>query len=213
MDIEGTTTRISFVKDVLFPYAHRKMHEYLLKNTENLIVVDLLKSFNGNVEAASEHMKQLIEKDIKDPILKQLQGHIWKEGYDCGELIAHIYPDVLPALQKWKTAGLQLGIYSSGSVVAQKLLFGHTEYGDLNTMLSTYYDLGVGKKIEPDSYRNIVADLKLEGSEVVFLSDIGTELDAARAVGLKTYQLFREIPIKSSGHNCVKSFEEIIFEK
>lgn len=207
-DIEGTTTRISFVKDVLFPFAYKKLDSFFSKNAEQELVAKILAKFDSTYEAV-KHFQDLIEKDVKDPDLKSLQGLIWKEGYDSGELVAHLYPDVLPVWKKWKEQGIDLGIYSSGSVPAQKLLFGHTEYGDLNPMISRYFDLNVGKKFEANSYQAILSELGLKGSEVIFLSDIEAELDAAAGHEIKTYRLFREVPLEASKHESITSFEQV----
>ena len=208
-DIEGTTTRISFVHDVLFPYAYKKLPEFLITNKDLPICTRVINQFDGDVEAATAHFRKLIDDDVKDSELKNLQGHIWSEGYAKGELKAHIYPDVLPAFKKWKNEGLKIGIYSSGSVKAQKLLFGYTEQGDLNPMIDCNFDLDVGKKIEQESYETIIEQVDINPSEIIFLSDVEAELDAAATVGIKTYRLFRECDKTPSDHPSIIDFTEI----
>ena len=207
MDVEGTTTDIRFVKDKLFPYAFDKMSSFVHNNfaqmseaQENLGV--------ATPNELADILKNWISQDKKEPQLKAVQGEIWKEGYENGELKGHVYPEVLRNWQKWKEQGIDLGIYSSGSVAAQKLLYAHSLEGDLTPMLSAHFDLKVGKKFETTSYENIVKELGLPPEEILFLSDIEAELDAARAAGLKTTRVFRD-GAEDSAHPWIKNFDEI----
>lgn len=209
MDVEGTTTDIRFVKNELFPYAFEKMGAFVAKNfaqlseaQENLGV--------ASPSELSDILRNWITEDKKEPQLKSIQGKIWLEGYENGELKGHVYDEVPEALKRWREQGLDLGIYSSGSVAAQKLLYKHSVAGDLTPLLSAHFDLGVGKKFEETSYRNIVEELGLKPEEVLFLSDIEAELDAASAVGLKTTRLFRD-DTEASKHLSVSNFDEIDF--
>lgn len=207
MDVEGTVTDIRFVKQKLFPYAYERMSGFVARNFAQL------SESRENLGAATPQemaaiLKRYIDEDKKEPSLKLVQGKIWKEGYESGELKGHVYPDVAPAWRKWRGQGVELGIYSSGSVQAQKLLFAHSVEGDLTPLLSRHFDLGVGKKREASSYENILGQLDKDGSETLFLSDVEEELDAAQAAGLKTGRLFRDEK-GSSKHPAFETLEEI----
>lgn len=219
MDVEGTTTSISFVHDVLFPYSSERLRTYINSHFDSTPVQEaLLETFNTAFEEEKlilnhngliEKLLSWIKTDRKHSALKKLQGLIWKEGYQSGELKGHVYEDVPAALKRWKEAGVKLGIYSSGSVVAQKDLFGFSIYGDLNTYFSNNFDTSVGHKRESVSYKNILAELKLEANDVLFLSDIAEELDAAKAVGIHTIQLVRLDEVPNAGHQQEKNFNDI----
>lgn len=207
MDVEGTTTDIRFVKDRLFPYAFEKMDEFIEKNFTTL------SKSKEEIGAQSpgemiETLKGWISEDKKEPVLKAIQGDIWKEGYANGELKGHIYPEVKKCLENWKSNGIDLGIYSSGSVAAQKLLYANSTAGDLTPLLSRHFDLAVGKKFEKQSYEKIVSELGINPENILFLSDIEAELDAAKAVGLKTARLFRDEK-EDTKHPSVESFDQI----
>lgn len=211
MDVEGTTTDIRFVKEKLFPYAYEKMGTFVREHFDKM--TDARHALGASAPSELESaFKKFIDEDRKDPHLKEVQGKIWKEGYASGELKGHVYPDVPEALRKWKEAGIVLGVYSSGSVAAQKLLYAHSSFGDLTGLLSKHFDLAAGGKKERQSYQNILKDLEndlgLGPESVLFLSDIEEELDAARAAGMKTGRLFRD-EAQASSHPSFKSFEEI----
>ena len=218
-DIEGTTTDINFVHKILFPYAFENLPDFVRANLQDSAVVTALDQTRQTlleeglpVESTEDLINGLlswITADRKHPALKQLQGLIWKVGYDSGGFKGHVYPDVVPALERWKQQGIPMGIYSSGSVGAQKLLFGHSEYGDLNGFFSENFDTAVGHKREVQSYQNIATQLNLVPSEILFLSDIEEELDAAQAAGMQCLQLLRPGTIPSMRHAGVGSFEEI----
>jgi len=218
-DIEGTTTDINFVHKVLFPYAAENLPAFVHANTSDPAVADALEQTKKTLieeNLPAENLDDLIngllswiEADRKHPALKNLQGLIWKEGYESGGFKGHVYPDVVPALERLKQAGYGLGIYSSGSVAAQKLLFGNSEYGNLNAFFSHYFDTNVGHKREVGSYQNIATQLGLPPGEILFLSDVQEELDAAQAAGMRCLQLLRLGTLPSLRHAGVGTFAEI----
>jgi len=215
-DIEGTTTSLSFVKDVLFPYARSHLAGYVQSHAQQSAVKALLDDVCTTVGKAltqEEIIAQLLvwlDNDEKITPLKSLQGLIWLDGYQQGAFTGHIYPDVPLAFRAWKAAGLELYIYSSGSVQAQMLLFGHTSYGDLTPLLSGYFDTHIGGKREPASYQAIADQIGLPAPCVLFLSDIKEELDAAQAAGFATLCLCREgVLADVPGHKVVGSFAGI----
>lgn len=207
MDVEGTTTAIRFVKDRLFPYAYEKMDDFIHNNFAQICEAGENLGVATPGELADIY-KNWIKEDKKEPQLKALQGKIWKKGYANRELKGHVYPDVLPAWKKWKDLGTELAIYSSGSVEAQKLLYSHSEQGDLSSMLSAHFDLGVGKKFERQSYERISSALGAPPQDILFLSDVEKELEAARDAGLKTVRVFRD-ELEESAHPFVKTFAQI----
>lgn len=214
MDVEGTTTSINFVHQVLFPYAKLNLLNFLDKYEElcleELAQVSLEANQKLTNTQAAKILETYIEQDIKHTALKSLQGKIWKIGYESGEIKGHVYNDVLPAFKKWKSDGITLGIYSSGSVLAQKLIFGHSEAGDLTHYLSNHFDTNIGHKREVQSYINIAHKLGLNPSEVLFLSDIAEECEAAQKAGLQVSQLIRDDEtIKDERFIGYKNFLEI----
>ncbi|MDD4973770.1 MAG: acireductone synthase [Bacteriovorax sp.] len=221
MDIEGTTTSISFVHDILFPYSKDRIASYIKLHRNEETIKDILvetkktvaeeKKIQIDDEQSIAQLIEWIRIDRKHPSLKKIQGLIWSEGYNSGELKGHVYQDVPVALEKWKNANISLGIYSSGSVEAQKVLFGYSIYGDLNHFISNNFDTSIGHKRDENSYLNISKELKLDPKEILFLSDISEELDAAKKAGLKTIQLVRLEDVPYTGHDQVKTFEDIRF--
>jgi len=220
-DIEGTTTSISFVHDVLFPYSQSRIKDFVLRNFNSPDVLEALtqtretaksedKKENISNEEACEYLLKWIREDRKHPALKALQGHIWQEGYEKGEVLAHVYPDVLPALKKWKEQGHGIGVYSSGSVKAQHLLFKFSDAGNLLPYFAHHFDTKVGHKREVSSYIEISKTLGLSPSSILFLSDIKEELDAARAAGMRTTQLVRQDDVILGDHPTAKTFAEIV---
>jgi len=215
MDIEGTTSSISFVKDVLFPYAREQMADFVGSHGGDAEVRGLLDDVGAvcgqhlDDGQAVEALVRWIDEDRKLTPLKSLQGLIWEAGYRNGDFHGHVYAEVPRKLHEWKERGLTLYVYSSGSVHAQKLLFGHTEYGDLTLLFSGFFDTHVGAKQEADAYRKIAAQIEFPAHEILFLSDIGAELDAARAAGLKTCQLLREGAVASPDHPHALDFDEV----
>ena len=222
LDIEGTTTPISFVHDVLFSYARTHLRDYLTKHLDDADVradVQLLRdeaevSLGGDIESIVAHVNLLIDLDRKSTGLKSLQGKIWHEGYASGTLRAQVYADVAPALARWRVAGLNVSIFSSGSVLAQQLLFAHTEAGDLTPFINHYFDTTIGKKGETESYRRIAETLSLPASEMLFVSDVVTELAAARDAGMTVVLSLRpgNQPQNSADqYPTIESFDELRF--
>lgn len=188
LDIEGTTSSISFVADELFPYARRHLAEFVAADPE--AAAPILAQVPGDDPVAT--LIQWIDEDRKETPLKTLQGLIWARGYADGELKGHVYPDTPEALARWTTAGIRVYIYSSGSIAAQKLIFGHSIAGDLTGFLSGYFDTTTGPKRDSDSYTKIVDALDLAPSELLFVSDMVAEVDAAREAGLQALLIDRE---------------------
>ena len=217
-DIEGTTSSISFVKDVLFPYARKRLPAFVETHTDDPEVQHWLHEAAkeaGLVSATREEVIDLligwIDADRKSTALKALQGMIWAAGYADGEYRAHVYPEVPARLRAWRDAGTRLYVYSSGSVAAQKLLFGHTDAGDLTPLFSGYFDTETGAKRDARSYQRIAEAIGMPASEILFLSDITEELDAARTAGMQTTLLARapgQCP-EGSAHRCVASFDAV----
>lgn len=197
-DIEGTTSSIDFVHQTLFPYAKKHLRAYLKAHADRTEIQQLIDEVEAieraelSVEGAADVLERWIAEDRKLTPLKQLQGMIWAQGYAAGELKGHVYADTPDALRRWHAQGLKLYVYSSGSVEAQKLIFGHTEYGDLTPLFSGYFDTRIGAKREAESYRAILEQTGFSGAEMLFLSDVGEELDAARSAGMQTLQLIRD---------------------
>ena len=203
LDIEGTTTPIAFVHDVLFSYARDHVKPFLKDNSDTEEVradIELLRKehaedvsanrkppvLDSTVESIATYVEWLIGCDRKSTGLKSLQGKIWRQGYLDGSLKSQVFDDVAPAMKRWHEAGLNVSIFSSGSVLAQQLLFAHTNAGDLTGFIDNYFDTNVGKKTDADSYRRIAADLGINAQEIVFISDVVGELEAAKQAGMKT---------------------------
>jgi len=201
LDIEGTTTPIDFVHKILFPFARERVRDYLNQNWASPeLEADLVKLRDEHEHDVRQGFKPpeiesdrmvayiywLIDQDRKSTPLKSLQGKIWEEGYMTGELIAPVYDDVTPALERWGKENKLICIYSSGSIPAQRLLFSHTTRGDLTKYIFRYFDTTIGSKVETTSYLRIAEELQLPPVEIVFISDVIAELDAARSAGLRT---------------------------
>lgn len=221
LDIEGTTSSISFVYDVMFPFVRRELDAYLRSHWAEPALAaacDAIARDAGNLSLASSleqvnaEVLRLMDGDVKSTGLKQLQGLIWEAGFKSGEMKAHVYDDVPPALTAWNTTGLDVRIYSSGSVQAQKLFFGHTIVGNLLPLFRGHYDTTTGPKKEPASYAAIAAAFALPPQEILFLSDVPAELDAAKVAGMQTGLVLRpgNAAIKPGhGHPEIRSFAEI----
>lgn len=214
-DIEGTTSAVSFVFDVLFPYAARHLPGFVSEHAAEPAVaeqVEAVRRESGEPEASVERVVAIllewIAEDRKATPLKALQGMVWEQGYRAGQLKGHVYPDAVEALRRWHAEGYRLYVYSSGSIQAQKLIFGCSEAGDLSPLFSGYFDTTSGPKREAGSYRRIVEAIGLPAEEVLFLSDVVQELDAAREAGLPTIGLAREGG-ELAGHPTVASFAVI----
>lgn len=210
MDIEGTTSDIAFVKNVLFPYSAREMRNFISSNKHNSEVRACVKETGKTSDdEAVEQFLEWIRNDVKHPALKTIQGKIWDKGFRSNVYKAHLYEDVLPAWKLWKEQNLRLGIYSSGSVAAQKLFFEFNEKGNLMSYLENFFDLEMGGKRDVSSYQKIAKRLELPATEIVFLSDIVEELDAARDAGCKTVHILRPGTAEQTKHPVAKGFNEI----
>lgn len=214
-DIEGTTTDIGFVHRVLFPYAARRLPAYVAAHRDEpalqalLVEVAAASGQPATSEAAVvDQLLEWIKLDLKMTPLKTLQGWIWREGYQRGDFTGHVYPDAAVCLRRWSAAGLRLYVYSSGSEEAQRLLFGHSNHGDLTPLFGGYFDTRVGAKREAESYRRIVEAIGIAADRTLFLSDIESELDAARAAGLETCLLARGGGL-TSDHPIAADFHHI----
>lgn len=215
-DIEGTTSSIAFVKEVLFPYAAEHMRSFLRRHWEDEKVDEQIQALRRDTgepvaspEEADSILQQWIREDRKATPLKALQGLLWRAGYENGDYQAHIYPDAVHQLRRWHERGLKLYVYSSGSVAAQKLFFGYSEAGDLRPLFSGYFDTRTGHKQETDSYRRIAELIGLPAGEILFLSDVAGELDAAREAGMKTILLDRDGNAPPCSHRTVRNFSAI----
>jgi enolase-phosphatase E1 len=234
LDIEGTTTPVDFVTRVLFPYAREHVRDFLIRHapTDRSIhdELDVLYSEHQTderagpspppwrkdspaavLDSAAAYVHWLMDRDRKSTALKALQGRIWEEGYQAGHLRGQVYADVPRAFARWRAQGRDVAIFSSGSVLAQKLLFSRSEAGDLMPFLRAYFDTTTGAKGDAESYRKIARALGEEPQAVLFLSDVTAELDAARAAGMATGLCVREGGVPAStDHRMVRSFDEVL---
>ncbi|MFA5682984.1 MAG: acireductone synthase [Lysobacteraceae bacterium] len=218
-DIEGTTSSIGFVKDVLFPYARRTLPAFVQKHRDDPEVRHWLDRAALEIGGATSDsavvaiLQQWIDEDRKDTALKALQGLIWQQGYAGDDFRAHIYADAAEALTRWDAQGHELYVYSSGSAPAQKLFFGHTEAGNLLHLFSGFFDTEIGPKRQADSYRGIVERIGTAPADILFLSDVIEELDAAREAGLRTCLVDRREdypqPRDANGHHRVERFDQL----
>jgi enolase-phosphatase E1 len=215
-DIEGTTSSLSFVKDVLFPYARERLAAYVARHAREAAVAQLLadaRAVIGDKPTDNEVIAQMlrwIDEDRKITPLKALQGLVWEDGYRQGDFRGHVYEDAVRHLRAWHARGLRLYVYSSGSVLAQKLLFGHTAYGDLTPLFAGFFDTAIGGKREAASYRAIAASVALPAESIMFLSDVKEELDAGRTAGMQTRWLVREGSLDANpAHRQARSFDEL----
>jgi enolase-phosphatase E1 len=206
LDIEGTTTHLDFVYKVLFPFARAHVRQFLAEYAESgdgrecLNLLQLQHEADQRqglvpppaewrppkLDAVVQYVNWLMDRDSKDRGLKLLQGKIWEHGYASGELQSHVFSDVPVALQRWRNQQKEICIFSSGSVLAQQQLFANTVAGDLTGFIAHYFDTSVGGKREPLSYTKIADVLKSKPQEIVFLSDVSEELDAAQQAGMET---------------------------
>jgi len=217
-DIEGTTTDIHFVHKVLFPYSENRMRDFILLHKDDPKISEAIKNVQDTV--LKEEQKKLtldeiihkliawIHSDRKHSALKEIQGHIWDLGYSKNDFKGHVYEDVHPFFRNILNRGKKIAIYSSGSVHAQKLIFGYSEAGDLTPLISYYFDTKIGGKRESASYSNIAHAVKLSPTEIHFFSDIPEELSAAQSAGFKVTQVLRP-GTKSSSFPSIESFEEL----
>jgi enolase-phosphatase E1 len=233
LDIEGTTSSVSFVYDVMFPFVRRELQRYLQSHWNDSDLQLACDQIAQDVSHASldewaraaaagdsaarqslvaTEVTRLMDGDVKATGLKQLQGLIWEDGFRSGELRAHVYDDVPPALQAWRARGIDVRIYSSGSIQAQKLFFGHTIAGDLLPLLSGHYDTTTGPKKEAGSYAQIASAFGMRPAEILFVSDVVAELDAARTAGMQTALALRAGNAAAAAgheHRELRSFAEV----
>jgi enolase-phosphatase E1 len=233
LDIEGTTTPIDFVFETLFPYARTRLNQFLMEHGNQANVLEDIEALRDQhasdtaknlhpprwmdgsplleLGSAAAYAVWLIDRDSKCSALKSLQGKIWQEGYRKGELRGEVYPDVPTALVRWRREEKVIAIFSSGSVLAQKLLFSSAAAGDLTKYLHAYFDTTTGAKNAPQSYAQIARTLKVEPAAVLFVSDVEKELEAAKAAGMLTALCVRgKFTGQPAGtHRVIHSFEEI----
>jgi enolase-phosphatase E1 len=223
LDIEGTTTPIDFVHKTLFPYARARMAGFVQQNLAELkFEISQLEGEASNdgeyknelrtdsANSVADYLIYLVDNDRKSTPLKSIQGTIWQAGYENGDLVSTVYDDVPKAFERWKGDGKTIAIYSSGSVLAQQLIFKYSDHGDLTRFIDRYFDTNIGHKREPDSYTKIAAELELAAAEILFVSDISAELDAAAASGYQTALAIRQGTEKeeaTSSHISVASFD------
>ncbi|MDC0663878.1 acireductone synthase [Marinobacter sp. SS21] len=216
-DIEGTTSSISFVHEVLFPYSAEHLEVFVREGHEDNLDIreqlDAVAATSGvsvkDIDGLIAVLQRWIREDRKETALKALQGMLWEQGYERGDFRGHVYDDAARYLKLWSERGLRLYVYSSGSVKAQKLIFGFSEAGDLTPCFSGYFDTRMGAKREPDSYHNIVAELGVAPETVLFLSDVEAELEAAEAAGLRTAWLVRDGSHPESERKVMRTFEDV----
>lgn len=218
-DIEGTTSSIAFVHEVLFPYSRARLAEYIAAHAaepEVAAILDAVRAEAGapdlDIAGCTALLLEWHDADRKIGPLKALQGLIWAKGYAEGALEGHVYPDAAAGLRRWHAGGIALYVYSSGSVAAQKLIFGHTAYGDLTPLFSGYFDTGVGGKKEAASYAAIAAAIGAAPGEILFLSDVEAELAAAATVGMQVTLLARYTVPAHSEYPMVQNFDVILPE-
>lgn len=230
LDVEGTTSSVQYVYDVLFPYAREALPGFLSRDWSRADVVAAREQVARDAGVPSfavwlamrsgrdphgelvRHLHRLMSLDSKSTGLKELQGLVWRDGYAAGALRSHVFADVGPAMERWTKAGIDVRIYSSGSAEAQRVFFAHSEQGDLTRWLRGHYDTRIGPKQLAESYRAIAADIGIAPGEILFLSDIVGELDAARAAGMATGLVVRpgNKPVAAGhGHREVRSFDEV----
>lgn len=221
-DIEGTVVPISFVHEVLFPYSKRKLKEYLNENPLSEYLFSRLKNeyiqdnmnkiytneLDFSAESITKYLSFLISIDRKSSVLKEVQGEIWRVGYESGEVQSNFFQDTVPFFESIKNKGKNIYIYSSGSILAQKLIFGYSTQGNLNPLISGYFDTGVGHKRNPDSYRKILESLAISPNEICFFTDIQEEAEAAFSIGISCFLMEREgnAKIEQPKFQLLKSF-------
>lgn len=215
-DIEGTTSSISFVHETLFPYASKALPGFLRTHQRDADIAAILDDVRREADNPGADCEEIIEilqawiaADRKATSLKTLQGHIWKNGYQSGDFSGHVYADAVSNLRQWAADGVRLYVYSSGSVGAQKLLFGYSDAGDLTPLFQGYFDTRIGHKQAVESYRKIVRALDLPANEILFLSDVADELDAAATAGMQTIQLVRDNTVVKGSHPIAADFDEV----
>ena len=236
LDIEGTTTPIHFVYQTLFPYASRKLKSFLQEHAQNPEILSLIQELRAQREmdernglepppwqddpeearlcSAVVYGQWLIARDSKCTPLKTLQGKIWQQGFASGELHGEVYQDVPIAFERWRKQKRKIGIYSSGSVLAQQNLFRTTTFGDLTPYISAFFDTRVGAKAEAESYKKIAASLSFEPAQFLFISDAANEVEAARSSGMQAILCERDPESSPSRRrsDAIHSFEDLILD-
>ena len=197
-DIEGTTSSLSFVHDTLFPYARARVPAWVAANIDDAVLAGV----RGDDKLST--LLGWMDVDAKETALKDIQGRIWAEGYAAGVLTGHVYPDAAAAVRRWHAQGLTLAVFSSGSVAAQKLIFGHSDQGDLSRLFSGWFDTDTGPKREAASYRKIAEALGIPAADILFLSDVIEETEAAKAADMEALLIDRE-----HGSGDIESFDDI----
>ena len=233
LDIEGTTTPIAFVAGTLFGYARTHLQRHLEQHQASAALASIIDGLrderarhehageavphwveaplSARLASAARYVEWLMDRDRKSTPLKELQGWIWEEGYRGGTLVGDVFADVPPALARWHARGLGIGIFSSGSVLAQQLLFRHSSAGDLTRFLGWFFDTTTGPKSDPTSYRRIAAAMSVSADAVLFISDVTRELDAARSAGMQTRLSRRpgNAPQTTHDHLAIESLLEV----
>ena len=234
LDIEGTTCPVSFVSEVLFPYARQSLSSFLIEHRNDINLAHLLESAEQEWDADSSsdsinlrkrtkdagltptnairmYFEHLIDIDRKSTALKDLQGRIWKNGYERGEITSQLFNETTESLRRWHSKKLSLSVYSSGSIQAQKLLYSHTEGGDLEHLFDHWFDTHTGSKKEVESYLRIAKEINSKSSNILFISDNGDECDAAKASGMQTLFSLRDgNPDQNPrGHRVIKSLNDV----
>lgn len=226
LDIEGTTTPIDFVHNTLFPFAKARIAGFVQEHFDDLkFEIAQLTDENGadldygsefrpeSPNSVADYLKHLVDVDRKSTPLKTIQGMIWEKGYESGGLVSRVFDDVPTAFKRWKDAGHSIAIYSSGSVLAQRLIFKYSDEGDLTQLIDRYFDTNTGPKREADSYRKIAEDMETDSNAIIFVSDVPAELDAARTAGMKTVLSIRKgnsVVNETRSHKTIQSFDELI---
>ncbi|MCH2180598.1 MAG: acireductone synthase [Mariniblastus sp.] len=232
LDIEGTTSSISFVYDVMFPYVREHVDSFLAKNWSEPAFQECLPLLSSDLgqpsverwlvgepaqqqEAVHRAVIDLMDADVKATGLKKIQGLVWKDGFESGEIVSHLFDDVAPAMRQWHENGIEIRIYSSGSVGAQLLFFGNTREGDLLPLICGHYDTQVGGKREASSYQEIASDAHVSPGSVLFVSDVTAELEAAKAAGMQTCLSLRpgNEPVHTDVFESIRSFSELVLSR
>ena len=233
LDIEGTTTPVDFVTIVLFPYANRRIESFLREKSQDQVVRTLVAELGNQqqedakgglhppvwkqeapeeeIQSAAAYGQWLIKRDSKCAALKSLQGMIWQAGYARGELRGQVYPDVPRAFERWRRQKREIAIYSSGSVLAQRLLFQTTPLGDLTVFIREYFDAHIGAKQDPASYKKIAAAIGYDPDGVLFISDVAKEVEAAQAAGMRSTLCDRSTQIDAAAKDSltIQTFDMI----
>jgi enolase-phosphatase E1 len=234
LDVEGTTTPIDFVINTLFPFSGSHAEDFLRRHSQEPGIAESIEALRKcheqdraagavtwqdepleqKLASAAAYVRWLIARDSKLTPLKTLQGKIWEEGFQSGQLKGEVYPDVAPAFARWRAENRRIAIFSSGSVLAQKLLFSHSTAGDLSSFLEGYFDTTTGPKREAESYAKIARAIGLQEREIIFVSDVASELDAANSAGMKTAHSLRGgiSPLKNASHRAISTFDELFRE-